>query len=335
MKRILCLCVSYALLFSANYTLTAAEKPRVAVMPFQAGMGVSQPEANYLADRVRTGLIETGIFEVISNDQLDQMLKTKQTKQEVGAGSCTSEKCVIDLGNALECEKMIVGTAAGAFEEFTISIKLLDVVKQKYELAKEISLKSKNEFPDAARKIVKMIAEAKSPELTQKEPVKPVPEKKPDESVTMTTTGLTNIGYGGMLWRSLLLPGWGHVSSNQSRGYLYGSLWAGIGGAFLWSHLNYTQKNDEYLGAQSDFDSKFDSKNNAFKLRGYFSFAFLGVYLFTISDMAFSGKTYASTNRNTASTGLQMNMLFGSENVSTGSRTIREDRMDLIMRWGF
>jgi hypothetical protein len=85
------------------------------------------------------------------------MLQTQALKQKVGAGSCTSEKCLIDLGNALECEKMVVGMATFAFGKYSITVKMLDVVKQNYERAEELSIKAKEDFPDAAAKLALML----------------------------------------------------------------------------------------------------------------------------------------------------------------------------------
>jgi hypothetical protein len=131
------------------------------VLPFQVGQGISVPEALYLTDIVRSGLIETGKYHVISNDQMEAQLKIIQKNQQIGSGTCTSEKCIIDLGNALECEKMIVGYTSGAFSEFIISVKMFDVVKQNYLMAKSVRKKNKNEFPDAAQNIVKLLSKDK------------------------------------------------------------------------------------------------------------------------------------------------------------------------------
>jgi hypothetical protein len=127
---------------------------RVAVMPFRAGPGLSQPEAVYLTNLVRTALIKLGKFDVVSNDQLQTMLQTKQMIQKIGRGSCTTKQCIIDLGNSLECEKMFVGYAEGAFGEYALSLKMVDVVKQKYEVAEDIRITNKKKFPNAAVRIV-------------------------------------------------------------------------------------------------------------------------------------------------------------------------------------
>ncbi|MDH5718631.1 MAG: hypothetical protein OEZ22_13480 [Spirochaetia bacterium] len=144
-------------ILSGFYTInaeTTTEKYRIAVLPFKFGGTVTKSEVDYLMERIRSELIKTDYFDVISNDQLDEMVKMQTQKQGVGEGSCTTEKCIIDIGNALECEKIMVGSAMEAFGEYAISGKILDVVSQKYEKAEDIVIKRKSDFPNAAKKMV-------------------------------------------------------------------------------------------------------------------------------------------------------------------------------------
>jgi hypothetical protein len=331
-------------------TAFAQERPRVAVMPFEAGNDISKPEAGYLTDLIRTGLIKNGKFDIISNDQLEQMLKTKQQKQQVGSGSCTSEKCIIDLGNALECEKMIVGGAAGAFGEFTINVKMLDVVKQKYDMAESVTIKNKNEFPDAARRIVFLLSgrtgqadvsmqkEKENKERIEKERLeKEEAEKQRIEEETLAKEKALQkqkaleriislnqekgVNRTGMLWRSLVVPGWGHYYTNLNRGFVYSGLWAGIGGAFLWSHMNYNSKNDAYNSAtdSAKFDSLYNDSNSAYKLRGYLSFAFIGIYVAALSDIFLTGNRYILGNPVGATGQVQMNIYIGVSPETTAA----------------
>jgi hypothetical protein len=320
------------LIFIFPITAFSQERLRIAVMPFSAGSGVSKPEANYLTDRVRTGLIKTGKFDVISNDQIQAMMKTKQTKQEVGAGSCTSEKCIIDLGNALECEKMIVGSAAGAFKEFAISIKMLDVVKQKYDLAEEITLKSKDQFPDAAREIIKMLANKQSKSSIS------FSDKKDDTSVVSGP-----VTYTGLLWRSLLIPGWGHIYSDQTRGYAYGGLFVITGGLFLWSQLDYSSKQSAYSDAKpgANFDQLHTDANNAHKFLGLMSWAFLATYVVVLGDaFIFGGSNVATSSammsRVQKKEPYSFNIYAGTKlETENPYRILKDDRIDLIMNLRF
>ncbi|MDH5719451.1 MAG: hypothetical protein OEZ13_02405 [Spirochaetia bacterium] len=146
------------LMIAATFAAEAQEeKKRIAVLPFEYGGGLTEDEAAWLTDSIRTALIGTEQYEVISNDQIENMMKLESKKQGVGSGSCSSEQCIIDLGNALECEKVLTGKASGAFGVFSITGKILDVVAQKYEKAQEVTIKNKNDFPQAAKDMVRKL----------------------------------------------------------------------------------------------------------------------------------------------------------------------------------
>ncbi|MDH5719452.1 MAG: hypothetical protein OEZ13_02410 [Spirochaetia bacterium] len=155
MKKIL---ISMILISMMTIAVEAQEeKKRIAVLPFEYGGGLTEDEAAWLTDSIRTALIGTDKYEVISNDQIENMMKLEAKKQGVGSGSCSSEQCIIDLGNALECEKVLTGKASGAFGVFSITGKILDVVAQKYEKAQEVTIKNKNDFPQAAQDMVRKL----------------------------------------------------------------------------------------------------------------------------------------------------------------------------------
>jgi hypothetical protein len=160
----------------------------------------------------------------------------------------------------------------------------VDVVKQKYELSKEVTISDKNQFPDAARKIVKYIIG--------------------DEP--------SSISHFGMIWRNFAVPGMGQLYANQDRGYIYGGLWLGIGGAFLWSHFNYNKKQDDYLAADSDDEAKYNAYKEAYKIRGYLSFAFLAVYIASVSEILITGPGYVPGGNEPVTKSIRYEFYFGS-----------------------
>ncbi|MDH5720564.1 MAG: hypothetical protein OEZ13_08070 [Spirochaetia bacterium] len=252
-------------------------KIRIAVLPFEHSEGITDAEAAYLTEAVRNTLIRTGIFEVISNDQIEQMMNIKSTKQAVGPGSCNTEACIIDLGNALECEKMLAGKAAFAFGEYSVTAKILDVVTQKYEMSAESKTRDKDDFPNAAKDVTQNLVE-------------PYGE-----------SGFTSPAYSsymGMLWRTALAPGWGHLHANQKRGWVYLGLWAASAGVFVWSHFNYNTKFSAYENAKSvaEVEETFPKYESADYTRMYMSFAFLGIYAVALGDMFLTGKGYMAHN---------------------------------------
>ncbi|MDH5721642.1 MAG: hypothetical protein OEZ13_13635 [Spirochaetia bacterium] len=258
-------------------------KKRIAVLPFKYGGGIIKGEADFLTENVRAELIETGLFEVITNDQIEEMMKIKEQKQGVGEGSCNTEECIIDLGNALECEKMLVGTAMGAFGEYNLTGKILDVVSQKYEGAANLKISDKNKFPDAANQMVHQLVDHYVEEL-EKERIQ-------------TSLKAENKTFNGMLWRSLVLPGWGHIYANQKRGWLYSAIYAASAGVFIWSHVDFLNKEKRYDNSNESVEDTmqyYDDLNKAYKARGYMSYAFLSVAALIIADAVIAGRRYFS-----------------------------------------
>lgn len=270
------LAVFWIFLFLANPALmadTTRKLPRLTVLPVQAGSGIEEREAEYMTEKIRAGLINSGHFEVLSNDQMRQMIQVKKLKQALGKGSQYRQENVIDLANALESEKMVVGYMAGAFGEYTLNVRMLDARSQKYIIAQELSLREKSEFPAAARKIVNIMLTRLNLDTAEE----PAGVEKYEK--------ITN---SGLVLRTLAVPGWGHIYGNRSRGWLYSVLWAAAGGAFAYFHIDYTNKRGEYLDATSNFDSSYDAANQARKTRGYASYAFLAVYAITWLDLLIS-----------------------------------------------
>lgn len=142
------------------------------------------------------------------------------------------------------------------------------------------------------------------------------------------------VKYSRMLWRSAVVPGWGQYYANQKRGYVYAGLWASIGGTFLWSQLNYQSKNNEYMDATDDYNTKYDTFRSASKLRGYLSFAFIGIYLVSVADMALTGKSYFNSQKNSPPSAFQWKILFGADNL-THRQAIKDDKVEIRLSWRY
>ncbi|MDH5717936.1 MAG: hypothetical protein OEZ22_09890 [Spirochaetia bacterium] len=415
-------------LFFTIFSIHAQEtKKRIAVLPFSHDKNISKEESGFITEKIRTSLIKTGLYEVISNDQIENMMKIKGAKQSVGAGSCTSEECIIDLGNALECEKMLTGNILKAFGLFTINGKVLDVVSQHYEKAEEVTISKKEEFPLAAENLVAKISgkKIKEPDKlinrrvlildfvnTQNreefgylavsipdaflEPIQATksfdllnrniwqkhvkkndykPEEAYDEDIAIkvgakaeadvvvigsfsligsqmqmvskaiqissqrvmvTKTKLTGVDsnmftaisqlademstemkktlpplpqkvlvqervkyidtgkktYSGMLVRTLIIPGLGHVFADQWRGWIYMPLWVGSIGAFAFGVMDFATKEEVYNNASNNLEKTYAEMNDAFLLRNFSFLAVVGVYAISIADILFFGKSY-------------------------------------------
>jgi TolB-like protein len=308
MKKIIIL-ISLIFIYSS---LFSASKTRVAVLPFENLAGITSEEAKYLTDRVRTELIKTKRFEIVSNDQLNTMMKTKKLKQLIGEGTCRTDSCVIDLGNALECEKMVVGSISKAFKEYSINGKILDVVRQKYEGAEEVVIKNKDNFPGAATELVHRLLGGM--------PRKYVRSKS---NIQTDPAGQELSLYSTMIWQTLFLPGWGHITGNQTRGWYYASAWLLAGTLFFVSHFTYTSYKNDYTTAKADFNSKYNTANTWHQVRGITSWALIGLYVLVNLDIIIFGGNYKSTQ------------FLNSSLYSDQKKTAREIQFTLYQRYSY
>jgi len=274
--------IALLLLFFLVPAFSQEVKKRIAVMPFEYGGGVTKEEALFLTDRVRIALIKTGSFDVISNDQLEAMVKIKEKKQGIGSGSCNTEQCIIDLGNALECEKMMVGSAAGAFGEFVISGKILDVVTQQYELAENITIKEKSEFSEASTELISLLIDQYADEEENK--------------------SVVSVTYTDMLWRTALIPGWGHIYASQTRGWIYLGFFTLSSAIFGYYAYDTSVKKTDYLKAADQLQTRYDTYNNASKMRAYSSWVLIAIYSASLTDILISGKKYSLPHKNSRGT---------------------------------
>jgi len=249
---------------------------------------ISIPEA-YLEP-----LQKTGKFELMNRQIWKKMLKKKQYTKE---DSFDDDKAQ-EIGAAAEADVVVIGKFIVIGNKLEMQGKAIEMRSGRVAVSRtELGKTDGTMFESINNLAVKMSDEMSSalPPLPQKiiyqDRVKYKDKEKEPEPVPQKETA-KEITYGGMIWRSFIFPGWGHVYAEQKRGWVYMGLFAGTGGAFIWSHFNYKSKQDTYSNATSDFDSKYDAANSAYKLRGYLSFAFIGVTAIILGDIFITGPRY-------------------------------------------
>jgi len=111
---------TFLLLLSA---LSAQEvKLNVAVLDLDP-TGIAKPEAQFLSDRLRTELFETGKFRVVEREKMNAIL-TEQGFQQSG---CTSVECAVEIGQLLNVKMMVAGNIGKIEDLYSISLRLIDV----------------------------------------------------------------------------------------------------------------------------------------------------------------------------------------------------------------
>lgn len=96
----------------------------IAVLDLEAD-GVTASEAKTLTNKLRGELINTGKFTVIERGQMDEILK-EQGFQKTG---CTSQECVVEVGQLLGVKSMLAGSVGKVGTIFLISLRQIDVAK--------------------------------------------------------------------------------------------------------------------------------------------------------------------------------------------------------------
>ncbi len=85
--------------------------------------GIAKPDAEFLSHRLRTELFETGQFQVIEREKMNEIL-TEQGFQQSG---CTSVECAVEIGQLLNVAVMTAGNIGKIEDLYSISVRMIDV----------------------------------------------------------------------------------------------------------------------------------------------------------------------------------------------------------------
>lgn len=103
-------------------SLAQNSKMNIAVIDLDP-TGISNNEAEFLSDRLRTELFETGKFQVVEREKMNAVLH-EQGFQQTG---CTSVECAIEIGQLLNVRVMVAGTIGKIDDLYSLSIRMIDV----------------------------------------------------------------------------------------------------------------------------------------------------------------------------------------------------------------
>ena len=103
--------------------MARAGKSRLAVLDLQ-DKGVGPDVASLLTSVASNRLSEIGIFQVISREDIKNMLSHQQDQILLG---CTAENCLVKIGGALGAENLVAGTVGKVGDKYVISLQRIDV----------------------------------------------------------------------------------------------------------------------------------------------------------------------------------------------------------------
>ncbi len=131
----------------------AAEKPRVAVMDLDA-KGLTQEEAEAVADFLRTDLLNTEKFTVIERSRVKDILKEQQFSM---SGVTDTEKAT-KIGKLLNCKLIVVGTLSKLGAKYFLNVRAVDVETGETKLGKRESTSTLEELSEVSRVIAQQLA---------------------------------------------------------------------------------------------------------------------------------------------------------------------------------
>jgi opacity protein-like surface antigen len=85
--------------------------------------GISNNEAQFLSDRLRTELFETSKFQVVEREKMNTILQEQGFQQS----GCTTVECAIEIGQLLNVTVMVAGSIGKIEEIYSLSIRMIDV----------------------------------------------------------------------------------------------------------------------------------------------------------------------------------------------------------------
>jgi TolB-like protein len=112
----------------------SASKPIVAVMSLQTTGGVDSSISVPLSDKLRQELLRTRRFVVVTRSEMDRIV----TEQTLHLSDCTSNDCVVRMGQILGAEKMVSGRISKLGRKYVIAAELIDVETARIDRAASV-----------------------------------------------------------------------------------------------------------------------------------------------------------------------------------------------------
>jgi len=102
-----------------------------AVVDLEVGEGISKGTAMALSDYLRTQVVNSNKFAIVTRENMEQILKEQQFQMS----GCTSEECIVQIGKLLGARKMFAGSIGKVGTTYLITLRIIDVESSKIEKA--------------------------------------------------------------------------------------------------------------------------------------------------------------------------------------------------------
>jgi hypothetical protein len=86
--------------------------------------GIKKSAANIITDRIRSEMINTGVFRVMERSEMKSVLKEQGFQQ---SGACENASCLVEVGQLLGVDRMVAGSVGKLDSFYTISLRMINV----------------------------------------------------------------------------------------------------------------------------------------------------------------------------------------------------------------
>ena len=105
-----------------TFNLSAQEtKITAAVMDLEAKEGISAGVVSSITDYLRTQLVNTGKFDFVTRENMEQILK----EQQFQLSGCTSQECIVQVGQLLGVRKMFTGSIGKVGDTYLVNLRII------------------------------------------------------------------------------------------------------------------------------------------------------------------------------------------------------------------
>jgi len=100
-----------------------ARKVTAAILDLDS-KGVSDAESAALSNRLRAEMFNTGAFDMMERDKMQEVLKEQGFQQ---SGACNTNACAVEVGQLIGVEKMIAGSLGKVGRTYAVVLRMVDV----------------------------------------------------------------------------------------------------------------------------------------------------------------------------------------------------------------
>jgi TolB-like protein len=161
----------------------ANAKPSIAILTLKSANEVTPGETELLTDRLAIEIFNTGKFQVMERNQIEQIMKEQGFQQ---SGSCTDEGCVVQLGKMLGVQQLVSGSLGKLGRLYMINLRCIDVKTAKIIQVVSEDIKGDIEdvvqdLPTIAAKLAGLEAPARHESVRQENREEEKPSQPPQE----------------------------------------------------------------------------------------------------------------------------------------------------------